>query len=113
MGLIGSIKSKVNSLGLSRNRKTESKTPKKTYTNRIDAREDPKYLEAVKIAENIPDGSRQGQSYGRGLPKGYYVKAGKVHKYDINKDKKIVAKKQIASKNKGKWRGDSNLDRGY
>jgi len=93
--------------------KSEGSDTKRPYRNNIDARTNPKYKEAVIIAEKIPAGSRQGQSYGRGFPKGYYSKGGIVHKYDSSKDRSIVAKKQISSKNKSKWRGDASKRDGY
>lgn len=108
--ILGLLGSKIrNALGF----KSKKKTTSKPYRNQIDSKEDPKYKRAVEIANNIPIGARKGQSYGRGLPKGYYVKGGKVHRYDINKDKRIVASEKISSKNKGKWRGDANKEIGY
>ena len=50
-------------------------------------------------------GKRKGQSRGVGFPKGYYVKAGVLHKESPSRDR-LFKSKTVRKKGQAKWRGD-------
>jgi len=50
-------------------------------------------------------GKRLGQTKGVGYPKGYYVKAGILHHYDLERDKEIKSERK-RKKSDPPWRGD-------
>ena len=50
-------------------------------------------------------GKRKGQTKGVGFPSGYYVKAGKLHKYSLSRDRARKSK-NVRKKTQPKWRGD-------
>ena len=51
-------------------------------------------------------GKRNGQSYGKDLPEGWYIKGGKAHKFDPMRDRKESSSYRIRRTDKAKWRGD-------
>ena len=64
--------------------------------------------QAMKIAKSIRKGDRKGQSISIGG--GYYMKAGKVHKYSKSRDTKLPSRgkktKRIRKPGEAPWRGD-------